>query len=255
MRVLVCGGRDFDDVDFAVYHLETIHRDTPINTVISGMAQGADLIGWAWAKERGINVEEYPADWEQYGRRAGPIRNKQMRDEGCPDLVMAFPGGTGTEHMIEISEQANINTWISRNNYFRKEDPMFGFLSNFNGPCGNWKTSEHYYQAQKAVRDSDFNRIADAPTPSKAKQIGGNIDMCEDWDEIKIDVMRDALRLKFTADNELGERLIDTNYDYLIEYAPWGDRFWGVDKNYVGENHLGRLLMERREELRGSITW
>jgi predicted NAD-dependent protein-ADP-ribosyltransferase YbiA (DUF1768 family) len=55
--------------------------------------------------------------------------------------------------------------------------------------------------------------------------------------------MRRGLELKFT------DRLLHTGDDYLVEYAPWGDTFWGVDKNYKGQNWLGRLLMRRRDEI------
>lgn len=227
MRLLICGGRDFKDVDFMVEHLESLHRARPVSTVIVGRARGADSIGEAWAEERGIPVDTYPAQWNKHGRRAGPIRNQQMLDEGKPDLVMAFPGGTGTAHMVKIAELAGVETWVSDWIYFRKEDPVYGFMSNFNGPCGEWKTAEHYYQAMKSHDAAIRRKIFNAPTPNRAKKLGNIIDLRPDWDTYKFQAMREALRLKFDGENELSDRLLDTGADYLVEYAPWGGHVLG----------------------------
>src|SRR5437016_1932752 len=62
----------------------------PVDCVIEGDAKGADRLGGTWAKLRGIPVAVYPAQWRQYGRAAGPIRNQQMLTEGKPDVVFAF---------------------------------------------------------------------------------------------------------------------------------------------------------------------
>jgi len=72
------------------------------------MAQGADMFAHNWAEVVGIPIEEYPANWKEFGKSAGAIRNQQMLKEGKPNLVIAFPGGRGTEHMIEISKKAKV---------------------------------------------------------------------------------------------------------------------------------------------------
>ena len=61
-----------------------------------------------WAKEIDIPCWGFPADWNSYGKAAGPIRNKQMLDEGKPDVVIAFPGGTGTANMIMQATKAGV---------------------------------------------------------------------------------------------------------------------------------------------------
>lgn len=99
MRVLVCGGRDFTNYDCVNRILSKLHNDTPITTIISGRARGADALGEKWATERAIQIAGYPANWNRDGKAAGPIRNQQMLDEGKPDLVVAFPGGSGTIDM------------------------------------------------------------------------------------------------------------------------------------------------------------
>ena len=61
--------------------------------------------------------------------------------------------------------------------------------------------------------------------------------------------MRKALSYKFAPDTKAAELLLATNIDYLVEYAPWGDVYWGVGKSLKGKNMLGKLLMERRHQL------
>ena len=107
MRVLVCGGRDF-------YHFGVVnmvlskYENEPNLVIIQGGAKGADFLAKAWADWRSIPCEEYPADWKQYGKRAGNIRNAQMLNEGKPDLVIAFRGGRGTADMVDKATHAGI---------------------------------------------------------------------------------------------------------------------------------------------------
>lgn len=108
MKVIICGGRDFKDVDrFYESMLNFVKFYGPINLVISGHAQGADQLGEMWADEFGVSLSIYPADWDRYGRRAGYLRNIEMAD--CrPDFVIAFPGGKGTELMKKIARNRGI---------------------------------------------------------------------------------------------------------------------------------------------------
>lgn len=85
--------------------LASVHN---ITEIISGHARGADQIAEMYADEKGIPVRVFPADWDKYGKKAGYIRNKKMLDEGQPDLVIAFPGGRGTEMMCILAEMADI---------------------------------------------------------------------------------------------------------------------------------------------------
>lgn len=107
---------------------------------------------------------------------------------------------------------------------------------------------EHAYQAAKATTEKDRLRIASAPSPTKAKHYGAKLDLAPGWDARRPDVMRRLLADKFAPGSELAAKLIATGDAVLIEGNTWGDRFWGtVDGE--GENHLGRLLMERRAQL------
>lgn len=100
MKILVCGGRDFDDWDLLKKTLN-LYTDNGGDTIITGDACGADWLARAYAKYNGHPYKGYPADWKTYGKSAGAIRNQQMLDEGKPDLVIAFPGGNGTKDMVD----------------------------------------------------------------------------------------------------------------------------------------------------------
>ena len=114
IRVLVCGGRDFEDrlVLYAV--LDRLNATRGFAVVIAGGARGADTLAAEWAGERGVPAEVYMAEWGRLGRKAGPIRNRRMLDEGRPDLVVAFPGGKGTAGMIALARAAGCEVIVTR---------------------------------------------------------------------------------------------------------------------------------------------
>lgn len=109
MRLLVCGGRKYRDRQRMFQILDQINNDgVHVSVVIEGEADGADLLSALWASARGIAIEPYPADWVQHGLSAGPRRNRQMLIEGKPDLVVAFPGGSGTADMVAQARKAGV---------------------------------------------------------------------------------------------------------------------------------------------------
>lgn len=130
-KVLVCGGRNwgelpknFDQLPKAEQEqaerlaiiqqqaldetLMAIHEKVNIVEIIEGDARGADKWAGKWAKTNGITNTKFPADWDTHGKAAGFIRNAQMLDEGKPSLVVAFPGGNGTQDMIERAKKAGL---------------------------------------------------------------------------------------------------------------------------------------------------
>ena len=111
MKVLVCGGRDFNDLDLLCEELTDLWDDG-VEAIIHGGARGADSLAGEYARLFGIEEIVFPADWKQHGRSAGPIRNRQMLNEGKPDLVVAFPGGRGTANMIEQARAAGVEVKI-----------------------------------------------------------------------------------------------------------------------------------------------
>lgn len=132
------------------------------------------------------------------------------------------------------------------------------FLSNFwmvpilfNGIV--YPSTEHYYQAMKST-DLEFHRMVAAfAKPGEAKHAGqpGKVKIRDNWDAIRINVMLQGLRLKFAPGSELAALLLATGDQKLVEGNFWNDKFWGVClKTGKGENHLGKLLMKVRTELR-----
>jgi ribA/ribD-fused uncharacterized protein len=111
-------------------------------------------------------------------------------------------------------------------------------------------TLEHAFQALKAEKVEYFDWICSSPTPHIAKARGRRVRMRGDWDNLRLLVMKNLLLEKFARGSELGERLVNTGGAVLVEGNNWGDRFWGTVGG-SGQNHLGRLLMEVREELTG----
>lgn len=110
MKVIVCGGRDYTDAEFVFAALDYAHRRRGITLVVHGAARGADYLAGCWAKQRGIPAQEFPAEWKVYGNRAGMIRNRLMIEAGA-DAVIAFPGGTGTGHTVNLAVAASIPVW------------------------------------------------------------------------------------------------------------------------------------------------
>jgi hypothetical protein len=106
MRVLVCGGREFANRQMLTKALNRLRQERGIVLIIAGGARGADAMAEWWAQGEGVPCDVYQADWTGLGRKAGPIRNQRMLDEGKPDLVVAFPGGRGTADMVRRGREA-----------------------------------------------------------------------------------------------------------------------------------------------------
>lgn len=101
MRVLVCGGRTYENWKIVRDQLAKL-RPT---VIIQGGAPGADRLAAKYADVNGIPLVTYPALWSR-GKKAGPERNAFMLRDSRPDVVLAFPGGRGTDNMITLVEKA-----------------------------------------------------------------------------------------------------------------------------------------------------
>ncbi len=126
----------------------------------------------------------------------------------------------------------------------------FRWLSNF-WPCSvmldgmTFPSTEHAYQAAKTLTLGERKKFQ-VGTAGQAKRLGRKVKIRSDWESVKLDVMLNLLRQKFSS-GELRSKLIATGNTELIEGNTWGDRFWGVCDGR-GENHLGKLLMKVRAE-------
>lgn len=112
IKVLVCGGRSYADRDFVFDLMDRLHTTHAFSCLVHGGASGADAWGGAWARERGVPIRRYDADWKTYGNTAGPRRNKLMLEAEMPQMVVAFPGGPGTEDMVKRARKSGFVFWI-----------------------------------------------------------------------------------------------------------------------------------------------
>ncbi len=112
MKLIVAGGRDYKLNDEDYHNLAIIHWHCSITEIVSGGASGADKCGEIFAASRKLPVKVFPADWKKHGRKAGPLRNKEMAEYA--DAVALFPGGRGTASMKQEAEKAGIDIFDYR---------------------------------------------------------------------------------------------------------------------------------------------
>lgn len=136
--------------------------------------------------------------------------------------------------------------------HFRGE---YAFLSNF------WEipvtyqgltygSNEAAFQAQKCMTEEEKLPFTEL-RPAMSKKAGRRVQLRADWEDVKLPIMEDIVRAKFTQNEDLKQLLLATGDLVLEEGNTWHDTFWGVDvKTREGENHLGRILMQVRQELR-----
>ena len=130
----------------------------------------------------------------------------------------------------------------------------YRFLSNFYpSPIRyegiNYPTVEHAYQAAKSLSNDIRKRISEQDTPGQAKRQGNTELLRDDWEKMKVSIMRELVRQKFIKHAGLAKKLLDTGITKLIEGNTWNDTYWGVC-NGKGSNKLGKILMKIRKQLR-----
>jgi len=132
-------------------------------------------------------------------------------------------------------------------NFYQSEITVYGI---------EYPTVEHAFQAMKFLDRELQIAVSKAPKPVDAKRMGNKrymeklgVKIRKDWDDVKITIMKDVVTLKFYKHPHLLKRLIETGDEELIEGNWWNDTFWGIC-NGVGENHLGKILMEVRDSLK-----
>ena len=124
MKVLVTGGREYDDWKTVSSVLSDLHKEFGISVIIHGAATGADTLADDWARSKNIPVRKFKAAWKnitvkgavvktnkygKYNSRAGIFRNIEMFKSTSPNIVVAFPGANGTTHMREYAKKQK--TW------------------------------------------------------------------------------------------------------------------------------------------------
>lgn len=140
--------------------------------------------------------------------------------------------------------------------YFYSTRGEYGAFSNFSKHGvemdGQWyRTTEHYFQAQKFDNPKYRERIRIALTPRDAARLGRSrkVPLRKDWEEVKDGIMFDVVSKKFQTHDEIRKLLLATGDEKIVENAP-GDYYWGCGKDGNGKNKLGLILMEVRQRLR-----
>ena len=116
-KIIIAGGRDFMDYNLLKEKTNKILQEKKVThkiVIISGCARGADTLGLRYASENAFDVEEYPANWDKYGKKAGYMRNVEMAENA--DALIAFWNGKskGTKHMIDIATERNLPIRVIR---------------------------------------------------------------------------------------------------------------------------------------------
>ncbi len=143
--------------------------------------------------------------------------------------------------------------------FFYKVSDPYGCFSNFSPHSlyldgQTWPTLEHYYQAQKYVGTPDqaiCDTIRHAPTPEAAAALGRtpHYRTRQNWDQIKSDIMYQAVLTKFSTHLDIQAILLDTGDELIVENSD-RDAYWGCGADGQGQNQLGKILMQVRQKLR-----
>jgi len=113
-RVIVCGGRKFDDMRILAEAFK-VSGFKPEIIVQGECPTGADLLARRYAWANGIELESFPPRWKLFGKAAGPKRNAEMAEACIPgeDGCIALPGGKGTESMVREAKKRGLRLWIA----------------------------------------------------------------------------------------------------------------------------------------------
>lgn len=119
LRIIVAGSRTFNDYDLLeTALLDYLKENNNDVTIISGAARGADQLGERFARQHGYNLKCFPAQWDTYGRSAGPIRNKEMAKYAAEECGVLFAfwdeKSRGTKSMIELAKKYGLEVHVVR---------------------------------------------------------------------------------------------------------------------------------------------
>lgn len=149
MKIIVCGGRTFDDERALRESLDELLYLQAIELVAHGAATGADTLAMHWANDRKIPHRPYRALWSQHGKNAGPIRNAVMLKYVSPDMVVAFPGGKGTADMVHKAEAAGVVVWKPLEGEGKIK---FSVLTRMPGGQEEWERFEKWPGERRSIR-------------------------------------------------------------------------------------------------------
>lgn len=148
-----------------------------------------------------------------------------------------------------ITEFRGEYRWLS--NFYKLQYPIMVYI---NGGEYLFHTTENLYQGMKCKHDDDMIRCS-VLTAGESKAFGKIVELCEDWDEIRLDAMYEINRMKYDQPF-FKEKLLSTGEQVIVEGNTWHDNFFGncsCEKcnDIIGFNHLGILIMKIRDEIKG----
>lgn len=111
MHLLIAGSRNYKDAEFIYSRIDLIRDNHYITKIIAGGATGVDQVAKEYAKEHNIPFEKYKADWDKYGKAAGPIRNKQMVDAADIILAIRYNYSPGTSNTLKLAKKAELKIY------------------------------------------------------------------------------------------------------------------------------------------------
>lgn len=115
MKVIIAGSRHMSPTLYPLIQRAVDESGFEVDEVVCGMARGADTLGARWAREHDVPVAEFPADWDRYGRAAGPMRNKQMAEYADALIVFIWDGSRGSANMLQRMERLRKPHFVVRN--------------------------------------------------------------------------------------------------------------------------------------------
>lgn len=154
----------------------------------------------------------------------------------------------------EVWEIMSVNGKFPWNSITDFHEEQYRFLSNFYEARVEYGglvygSNEAAFQAQKCMTEEEKVQFT-AFGPGKSKGVGRRVQLRPDWESVKVGLMEEIVRAKFTQHPELAALLLATGDKVLVEGNHWGDTCWGVDtRTGQGKNHLGKILMKVRAEL------
>ena len=112
MKIIIAGSRNFNDYNLLKSSCDNLLTQFTNIEIVSGTARGADKLGERYAREKGYDIKQFPANWDKFGKSAGYIRNDEMAKYS--DMLVAFWDGTskGTKHMIDLANKRSLKVEI-----------------------------------------------------------------------------------------------------------------------------------------------
>jgi len=270
-RLAIIGSRKFSDYSLLCGEMGKLPKPA---LIVSGGAKGADTLGKRYADEHGVPTKIFPAIWRPEGeggpmdKGAGMKRNVDIVDESTAVLAFWDGDSTGTMHSINLCILKKKFVKIVYTGLPKKldEKDIFGFSGKHRWLSNMWPVEievngikfdsvENAYQACKFAGQLDLiKKLSTMPALKTKSEAKKHIVTTVDFHGKKVKFMKMLLKKKF-ENPCLRQKLLNTGTIHIEETNTWGDDFWGCCPQGVGENNLGKLLMEIRQELADNATY